>query len=87
MRPQEGLSKVDVYPPRKEDSALKSSVIVKLVTTGRTANSLVTTHEKSLFGRMRPVYGTLDTCDQSAARRSLSYVTRALNMNEEKCYL
>ena len=75
MRPQEGLLKVAVHPPRKEDSALNISVIVKLVTTGRTANSFVTTNERSLFGRMRPVHGTLDVCDQSAARRSLSYET------------
>ena len=49
---------------------LNISVIVKLVTTGRTANSNVTTNERSLTGRMRPVHGTLDACDQSAARRS-----------------
>ena len=67
-----------VHHPRKEDSSLKISVIAKLVTTGRTGNSFVTTNERSLFVCMRPVHGTLDACDQSAARRSLSYVTRAL---------
>ena len=34
------------------------NVIVKLVTTGRTANSFVTTNERFLFGRMRPDHGT-----------------------------
>ena len=58
------LFKVAVHSPRKEDSALNISVIVKLFTTGRTANSFVTTKERSLFGRMRPVHGTLDACDQ-----------------------
>ena len=58
MRPQEGLLKAAVHPPCKEDSALNISVIVKLVTTGRTANSFVTTNERSLFGRMQPVHGT-----------------------------
>ena len=53
-------------------------VIVKPVTV----NSFVTTNERSLFGRMRPVHGTLDACNQSAARRSLSYVTRALELLE-----
>ena len=76
-RPPQGLSKVAVHPRRKEDSALKISAIVKLVTTGCTANSFVTTNERSLFDRMRPVHDTLDACDQSAAQRSLSYVTRA----------
>ena len=68
-----------VHHPRKEDSSLKISVIAKLVTTGRTGNSFVTTNERSLFGRMRPVHRTLDACDQSAARRSLSYVIRAFD--------
>ena len=70
--PPQGIFKVAVHPPRKEDSAWNISVIVKLVTTGRTANSFVTTNKRSLFGHMRPVYGTLDACDQSAVRRSLS---------------
>ena len=78
MRPQEGLLKVAVHPPRKEDSALNIAVIVKPATTGRTANSFVTTNERFLFGRMQPVHGTLDACDQSAAHRSLAYVTIVL---------
>ena len=58
------------------------NVIVKFVTTGSTDNSFVTTNERSLFGRMRPVHGTLEACDQIAAQRFLSYVTRALdNLN------
>ena len=76
-RPSQGLFKVVVHPPRKEDSALNISVIVKLATTCRTANSFVTTNDRSLFSRMRPVNGTLDACAQSAAWRFLSYVTRA----------
>ena len=76
-RSSQGLFKVAVHPLRKEDSALNISVIVKLATTCHTANSFVTTNERSLFGCMRPVHGTLDACDQSAARRFLSYVTRA----------
>ena len=78
VRPQECLLRVAVHPLRKEDNALNISVIVKLVTTGRTANSFVTSNERSLFGRMRPFHDTLDACDQSAAWGSLSYVTRAL---------
>ena len=41
----------------------------------------MTTNERSLFGCMRPVHGTLDACDQSAVWRSLSYVTRTLCLN------
>ena len=41
-RPPQGLFKVAVLPPHKEDSASYRNVIVKLVTTGRTANSFVT---------------------------------------------
>ena len=51
-RPPQGVFKVAVHPPCKEDSVLNISVIVKLVTTVRTANSFVTTNERSLFGCM-----------------------------------
>ena len=47
----------------------------------------MTTNERSLFGRIRPVYGTLDACDQSAARRSLSNVTRALPGHIKQCII
>ena len=39
--------------------------------------------KRSLFDRMQPVQGTLDACDQSAARRYLSYVTRALDQSQK----
>ena len=59
--PQEGLFKVAAHPPLKEDSALKIALHLqfsKLVTTGCTTISFVTTNERSLFGRMRPGHGT-----------------------------
>ena len=72
MRPQEGLIKATSRC--REDSALKISAIVKLAMTGRTANSFVTTNERSLFGRT----ALWTYAIQSAARGPLSYVTRAL---------